>query len=843
MMDNCCAPQWADFTCSPQLPSDSYFEIEHEIHNAQMYLKSNLKSDSSLPSNEENLGEESLITETKFDDSLEPAQDKCTNMVFFIPHDNKKQPAKETNNDNVKKDTKCSKSNKLYHAWNVSIADLTSVFKATSEPQRLKAAAEKIRKSAIVEMKNNIFRKPSKKANTQNALKKINSDPVANAKVNNCSEYGEANPLNKELPYKTVSAQRRQSDIFKTKQSQRKVLTCQYRRRSLMKYRRCSNQFVSMAEAVSKFQNGTPQRFRTISKKDLKPGPLMKLKRSPLKLTHPISPALRSKQRVRHTNVLSKEEREAMELEEMKKNQIKANPVPVNILKGPSVLKKVVKKPVTITEEFKLTQSRKTRYTAVPQVIEQCDQKSTVPISHSTGALTVEKDDKIQTHKNTVSVTCSTNTLTVKKDDKIQSHRGTVSMNRSTSASSVTKKNIKVEARKTSAPINRSTSASNVTKKDSKEGTHKTTVPITRSISASNVAKKENKEGTYKYTLPMNRSVSASTVRKHDKLQTPRNTVAISRSTSASSIFKKDDACTKQSTDNTARSVSNVLPYSFEARNKEFQMKREEKLKNLQEQETNKLKTGFHARPIPKFSKLLNSVKEPVDKKKTVVSCPFSFAERDKGLAKKKEHFVKQIQENNKKSRVFHANPAPTFKPVTVHGLSKENTQSKERNVNKECTTKQIKIVVDQENKQPNIIDANEEKKSETKEQATNKTHKKPLKDNSDNENDKDSVKGNQKKTVALELNSDKRAKKREEFDEKIRKREQEMEAKRQEEEKLRLLKEKSERAELRKLAEVKATPMPVYKPMIILKSTKMPTNPKDPKWASKSRLKNTPQV
>ncbi|XP_076652720.1 uncharacterized protein LOC143359009 [Halictus rubicundus] len=758
MMDNCYAPQWADFACSPQLSSDSYFEVEHEVHSSRIDLKSDLL----LPYKEENV-EKSLVADTNFHDSLEPAEDAHANVVFFIPHDTKKQ--KETNNDDIKKD-KPLKSN-LYYTWDISTIDLTSTSETASVPQRLKAAAfrKEIRKNTcVMETKNDVVRKPQQKA------------------------------------------QRRQSDLFKSKQAQRKVLTCQYRRRSLMKYRRRSNKFVSMAEAISKFQNETPERFRTTSNKDLKLGTLMKLKkRSPLKLTHPVSPKLRCKQRVRHTNVLSQEEREALEVEQMKKYQIKANPVPVNILKGPSTLTKVPKKLFTVTDELKLTNSKTARHTIAPQLSEHCDNE--------------------QIHKNTVpTISRSSCTAVVCKNDKAQTHKNVIPMGRSISASAV-RKGRKEQNDKNVKPISRSTSASTVRKHD-KEQTFKNIKPMTHSFSASSITKKEDKGETRKNVVPISRSLSASNVKKAVKEQVNKNTVPIDRSTNASGTVS----------DIAAKPVMSVLPFSFEARNKEFQQKKEEKLKHLQMQETNKLKAEFHAKPLPKLSKSTNPAKEPVTKKRTVVSCPFSFAERDKCLAKKKEELVKKMQENNKKVPVFHANPVPTFKPVVIHGVAKE------KNPNKNIAVKQLKNSADQENKQPNIIvSTNEPKKKDSKQNANSETQKKPFK-STNNVDDDEKVKARQKRTT-FEMNTDKRAKERSEFDEKLKKREQGMEAKRQQEEKQRMLKEKSERAELRKLAVVKATPVPVYKPMVILKSTKMPTSPKDPKWASKNRLKSTLQV
>ncbi|CAK9827050.1 hypothetical protein ANTRET_LOCUS4789 [Anthophora retusa] len=181
-----------------------------------------------------------------------------------------------------------------------------------------------------------------------------------------------------------------------------------------------------------------------------------------------------------------------------------------------------------------------------------------------------------------------------------------------------------------------------------------------------------------------------------------------------------------------------------------------------------------------------------------------------------------------------------------VHGLSKENLRSKEKTVtNSKEFTRQTKSCNNQENKQPNImhnssICANPKKKEATRYIINNEFDKKQVKNNvdvTDANNEKQKV--TQKKISKFELNTDKRAKERNIFDEKIKKKELDLEMKRQEEEKARLLKEKMERTELRKMAEVKARPMPVYKPVVVLKSTKPPTSPHSPAWGNRSKPKS----
>ncbi|XP_043602921.1 targeting protein for Xklp2-like [Bombus pyrosoma] len=703
IMDNCCAPQWADFTRSPQVCCDSYFEKEHEVHDPQILLKSTINSTSSFSYMQESKNEQS-VNETKFDDSLESETSAHCNIVYFIPHENKKHSVEKIKEDHqldrAMNDLKLDeRSSKIHQTWNISITDLTTEFKVSMANHKIKKALPERIKQRMLKTKTTVLGKSSLKDIQGNDMEKKNALQTAFAKnkdklvtKSKVDTSAKDNLSEKRLSYKIASLSKKESNLFNKKRhslgkSQPKVLTCQYRITRMIKNRKRSNQFVSLAEAISKFQNGTPQRFRTLSNKDMKPGPLMKLKRSPLKLTYPVSPALRCKQRRRRGNILSQQEREELEVEEMKKHQIKANPVPINILKGPSVLKKVPKKPTTVTEEFHLTQSKRTRHTAGP-----------------------------------------------------------------------------------SLNLQQNTNATE----------HKKVVPITHSTSSSSISS------------------------------------------------KKENPCVEVVADNTKDTK-----FNSNTRNKEFQMRKDEKLKNLHTQEVNKVKTEFHARPAPKFLKPTNTVKEQSSKRRTIATCPFSFEERNKFLAKKKEEFIKQLEEQDKKVRVFHANPVPNFKPVVIHGLSKDNIRSKDKVCgSKELGNRQIKSYRNQENKQPNIMNNTLTDISTRKKEIINRTSTSLI----DTKNKK--LNNVQNKVDKVELNTMKRVQKRNEFDDKIKKREQEFGAKKMQEEKNKLLKEKMERAELRKMAEVKARPMPIYKPINIVKSTKPITNPQSPALGIRNKAK-----
>ncbi|CAH3911583.1 unnamed protein product [Pieris brassicae] len=107
--------------------------------------------------------------------------------------------------------------------------------------------------------------------------------------------------------------------------------------------------FVSMAEAIYHYQRDTPTRFHTS-----KPKQFQNVIRQS-KLTLALSPHLRCKERSRPRHIMSQKEKEDLELEEIRKFKLKANPVPHSILSGPH-LPEVPRKPPTVPEPFNLTE-------------------------------------------------------------------------------------------------------------------------------------------------------------------------------------------------------------------------------------------------------------------------------------------------------------------------------------------------------------------------------------------------------------------------------------------------------------------------------------------------------
>lgn len=520
------------------------------------------------------------------------------------------------------------------------------------------------------------------------------------------------------------------------------VLTSHARRRSSLKNRRLSNQYVSLAEAVKKFEKGTPTRFHTVSAKDAKPKALQIIKQQ---RTVPISPALTSKNRVRRHVVLSQAQLEEIELQKMKQHKIRANPVPAGILQAPQPLKTVPKKPLTSQQPFHLT---KTKTLASKQKVPSTSSSSSVS---SSGQI---HPTKRPIKKLVPTVVSSEHGVTI-----------------------------------TETQINH-------------------------------------------FGIPVAERTEKKTIRP--------------------------------------------LASDFEARNRLFMRQKEEKLKKLQIEEQKKARVEFHARPMPssvkknpvlpsKQAKVLPNDQDPKEdnheKMKPKVE-PFSFEARDKGsLLKRKEELRKKMDEENKKARNFHANPAPQFKPVLVRGRSKENMKTDEKNIPtvRNRSAENVKTTLQSQMRgrsAENLRTLGRDKsKDSLKPPASARLQRKAslgqLSSGDENRapnhqptltkaksTSAKSVMPSLKpklKSLPSELHSDKRARMRREFDENIRMKDAAREDKRKRDQAERLAREQAEIKELRQRTQLKARPMPVYKTMSVTKSTKPLTDAASPAWA-KSR-------
>ncbi|KAK5645046.1 hypothetical protein RI129_006346 [Pyrocoelia pectoralis] len=126
--------------------------------------------------------------------------------------------------------------------------------------------------------------------------------------------------------------------------------------------------FVSVAEAINSYLNKTPDRFHTRSR-SMKP--VFNASSVSKTCTIPSSPFLATRQRVRALTVLSHDEREMKEAEEMLKFKIKALPLNPKILAAPTVTKLFPTKKLTIPEPFKITEVPKRQPVVPAPVIPQ----------------------------------------------------------------------------------------------------------------------------------------------------------------------------------------------------------------------------------------------------------------------------------------------------------------------------------------------------------------------------------------------------------------------------------------------------------------------------------------
>ncbi|XP_021935026.1 targeting protein for Xklp2 homolog [Zootermopsis nevadensis] len=126
--------------------------------------------------------------------------------------------------------------------------------------------------------------------------------------------------------------------------------------------------FISMAEAVCRFQTDTPNRFHSKPRTVNPNVSLQHRKGNTMKKnsTVPYSPNLRSHLRSRPVHIMTKEEEEEKEADEMRTFKIKANPLNPKILEPPKLGIRVEKKPPTVPVPFKLTEIVKKKTIMAP---------------------------------------------------------------------------------------------------------------------------------------------------------------------------------------------------------------------------------------------------------------------------------------------------------------------------------------------------------------------------------------------------------------------------------------------------------------------------------------------
>lgn len=132
------------------------------------------------------------------------------------------------------------------------------------------------------------------------------------------------------------------------------------------------NKYVSLAEGILHFQKDTPERFHTKRRSGtLQANKSLFKKRS---TTKALTPNLISHFRNRPVTALTQEQKEELELEEMKKNRVKAVPLNEKVLLPPELPVREVKPPTKpspfnltqVTKKMPLTQEAPFKFTAKP---------------------------------------------------------------------------------------------------------------------------------------------------------------------------------------------------------------------------------------------------------------------------------------------------------------------------------------------------------------------------------------------------------------------------------------------------------------------------------------------
>jgi len=217
--------------------------------------------------------------------------------------------------------------------------------------------------------------------------------------------------------------------------------------------------------------------------------------------------------------------------------------------------------------------------------------------------------------------------------------------------------------------------------------------------------------------------------------------------------------------------------------------------------------------------------------KKSTVAEPFSFAERDRVTMEKKEEKIKQIYEEEKKAREFHAKPimkedamkVPAKQPQATTKPEPFKLQIEER-VEARLTQWQENVEKELEDQKKAALFKASEPRVLTQVPFVPKPSDKPLSEISN-----------------FTLHSDRRAEEREAFDLKVKQKEVDMEGAKREQEVRRKREDQEEIAKIRKAAVHKAQPIRNYKPIEVKPSEKPLTYPASPNFqAGKNKANST---
>ncbi|XP_018576974.1 targeting protein for Xklp2 homolog [Anoplophora glabripennis] len=201
---------------------------------------------------------------------------------------------------------------------------------------------------------------------------------------------------------------------------------------------------------------------------------------------------------------------------------------------------------------------------------------------------------------------------------------------------------------------------------------------------------------------------------------------------------------------------------------------------------------------------------KPNVKLTTTIPKPFSFEERDRRMFKKKEEFVKNFIEEEKRAAEFHARPIP--KAILRSAKSNSSLKrSDSSDINGELTKSEENISTQFRARPATIL------------------KKKPF-----------IPRKEERQLIEIsefQLNTERRVKEREEFEQSKKEKEERLALIQQREEEIRLQREKEEIDRLRKDLEYKAKPIKKYKEIIIQPSGKV-TKPISPTFHTSSKNK-----
>ncbi|KAK2586418.1 hypothetical protein KPH14_010701 [Odynerus spinipes] len=851
-MDNYCSPQWVDFTSTPGVPSDDYFEKDHEIDKyescmeiPEIYISEDNVNTAEISKKRniyQNLESElNIIKNTPikviYSSSSSRSSSKCQ-IAKKATYDDVLNEAIETfeqcmssTSDIFKKPmlikNKASKSLK-FHAMdndqgNVSPSKEIEQIKEDILDQEVKILSPAINECDIIETKNDIDKKSPinsfiSNISPNNLLKNDESDLKLD--VDNCPVF--CTPVDCMKSLRAISHEQRQCKSLEKNSSSRQSKPLRYQcRRQSLKFRRHSNRYISLAAAVLKFQNETPERFRTKSNKDLK-AKSVSVKRQFSVISKSVSAKTNLRRSVPVFNLKEEKELKSDIMKELPPEKITSEPKTEEskLIKSRRSYLHSASNKASHSKKFMSTVVnnngseivlKKERILFYDIPIHTAQKKTTHPIPFS-----FENRDKAKKQSKS-----EQSQITANKPDtvvKFQNTQGRISCSqKKISASSSGLKNKtqftmnKKNNHNTKLETNGEACISTETNNTLKNNSHEKRKNNEKSVASTS----QNVKGIIK----TNKSISMSSLKSCEKIEDKNKKNEHIQNKDAKQLNKKSmsmsslKSCEKiedrnkknehiqnkdaKQLNEKSRSVSSLKSCEkIEDKNKKNEHIQNKDAKRLNEKSRSVSSLNSHDKSKDRNTEHNTQTKDTNQMKKqsTLSVC------KNKSANKKIEN-LKTKKDPNKIKRVS----------------STSNNSSTNANIQKKEILKQKQQCIEQqENKQPNVNG------SSTSDTNLNQTEHTKL------------------KGITIGMNSYERAKQRHEFDEKMRQKIMMQEEMRQKEEAERLAKEKLQIAMFRKQLEVKARPMPVFKPLLPLRSVKPLTEPQSPAWAHKKKTKQT---